>query len=72
MILTNNLKLHKKSIEQAKENLRLNIDYYKAGITKMSDLLEAQLLYQQTRDKYTDSFAEYRIKLLEYEQSVGK
>ena len=66
------LEIAQKSIEQAKENLRLNIDYYKAGITKMTDLLEAQLLYQQTRDKYTDSFAEYRIKLLEYEQSVGK
>jgi hypothetical protein len=37
----------------------------------MSDLLEAQLLYQQACDKHTDAFADYHQKLLEYRQSVG-
>ena len=60
-----------RSIEQAKENLRLNYNYYEAGISKMSDLLEAQLLYQQACDKRTDAFAAYQNKLLEYRQSIG-
>jgi hypothetical protein len=38
----------------------------------MSDLLEAQLLYQQACDKRTDTFAEYQNKRLEYRQAVGQ
>ena len=66
------LALTKRSIEQAEENLRLNQNYYKAGTVRMSDLLEAQLLYQQARDKHTDAFADYQYKLLEYRQSTGR
>ncbi len=60
------------SIKQAEENLRLNRDYYRAGTSKMSDLLEAQLLYQQSLDKQTDAYANYQIRLLEYRQSIGQ
>ncbi len=66
------LQIAQRSIEQAEENLRLNRDYYKAGTSKMSDLLEAQLLYQQSLDRRTDAFADYQIKLLEYKHSVGQ
>lgn len=65
------LQLAQRSIEQAEENLRLNRNYYNAGTSKMSDLLEAQMLYQQACDKRTDAFADYQNKLLEYRQSVG-
>ena len=65
------LQLAKRSIEQAEENLRLNRNYYRAGTSKMSDLLEAQLLYQQSLDKHTDAFADYQNKLLEYKQAIG-
>ena len=65
------LGITKRSIEQAKENLRLQSDYYKAGISTMSDLLEAQTLYQQSLDKHTDAFADYHNKILEYKQAVG-
>ena len=66
------LQIAQRSIEQAEENLRLNRNYYKAGTCKMSDLLEAQLLYQQSCDKHTDAYAEYQNKLLEYRQAVGQ
>ena len=66
------LQLAKRSIEQADENLRLNRNYYRAGTSKMSDLLEAQLLYQQALDKHTDAFADYQNKLLEYKQASGQ
>jgi len=60
------------SIEQSEENLRLHRDFYRAGTCKMSDLLEAQLLFQQSRDKYTDAYADLQNKILEYEQSTGR
>ena len=66
------LLLAERSIEQASENLRLNRNYYCAGTSKMSDLLEAQLLYQQSLDKHTDAFAAYQNKILEYKQATGQ
>jgi len=66
------LQIAQRSIEQAEENLRLNRDYYRAGTSKMSDLLEAQLLYQQSLDRRTDAYADYQNKLLEYRQATGQ
>jgi outer membrane protein TolC len=66
------LQIAQRSIEQAEENLRLNRNYYKAGTCRMSDLLEAQMLYQQACDKQTDAYAEYHNRRLEYSQAVGQ
>jgi outer membrane protein TolC len=66
------LQIAQRSIEQAEENLRLNRDYYRAGTSKMSDLLEAQLLYQQSLDRRTDAYADFQNKLLEYRQATGQ
>ena len=68
----NQLIIVKRSIEQASENLRLNRDYYNAGTITMSDLLEAQLLYQQALDKRTDAYTNYHNKLLAYKQAIGE
>lgn len=65
------LLLSERGIEQAAENLRLHRDYYKAGTCTMSNLLEAQLLYQQAQDSRTDAFADYQNRLLEYRQAAG-
>ena len=66
------LSIAQRSIEQAEENLRLHQNFYRAGTCKMSDLLEAQLLYQQSCDKHIDAYAELQNKILEYKQSVGQ
>jgi len=66
------LQIAQRSIEQAEENLRLNRNYYRAGTSKMSDLLEAQLLYQQSLDHRTDAVANYQNKCLEYRQATGQ
>lgn len=66
------LDITQRSIQQSEENLRLHRNYYKAGTSTMSDLLEAQLLYQQSRDKHTDAYADLQNKLLEYKQSTGQ
>jgi len=66
------LGIARRSIEQATENLRLNRNFYQAGTITMSDLLEAQLLYQQALDKRTDAYTDYQNKLLAYRQAVGQ
>ena len=43
-----------------------------AGTSKMSDLLQAQLLYQQSLDRRTDAYADYQNKLLEYRHATGQ
>lgn len=60
------------SIEQSAENLRLNTDYYKAGTVTMSELLEAQSLYRQSRDKYVEAYTHYELKKREYLQLTGR
>ncbi len=60
------------SITQSEENLRLNTDYYQAGTATISDLLDAQTLYQQSRDKYVESFTNYEVKKREYLQATGR
>lgn len=64
--------ISRSSIAQSAENLRLNEDHYKAGTAKMADLLEAQSLYQQSRDQYVDAYAAYQVKRLEYMQATGR
>lgn len=66
------LQIARRSIEQSEENLRLNRDRYRAGTCRMSDLLEAQLLYQQSCDKHTDAYADLQIRLLDYKLSTGQ
>lgn len=65
------LGIAEKSTEQSEENLRLHRDSYEAGTATMSDLLEAQMLYQQAQDSRTDAFADYQNSILAYKQAVG-
>ena len=60
------------SIAQASENLRLQTDYYHAGTCTMSDLLEAQVLYRQSRASDVESYAAYEVKKREYMQATGR
>ena len=66
------LTIAQRSIQQAEENLRLNRNYYRAGTCTMSNLLEAQMLYQQALDKHIDAYADLQNKILEYRQSTGQ
>lgn len=66
------IRIAQESITQAEENLRLHTDYYKAGTATMSDLLEAQTLYQNSRYSYIEAYAGYQIKKREYMQATGQ
>lgn len=38
----------------------------------MSDLLDAQTLFRQSKDKYAEVYADYEIKKTEYLQITGR
>ena len=63
--------LSKKSIASATENLRLNSNYYKAGISTISDVLDAQSLLQKCSDQYAEACCNYQIKLAKYKIVSG-
>ena len=44
---------------------------YKAGTSTMGNLLEAQLLSQQSKDKLTDAYADLKMRQLDYRQATG-
>jgi outer membrane protein TolC len=66
------LLIARRGIEQSEENLRIVRNNYNAGTTKMSDLLEAQLLYQQALDGYTEAFSKLKISETEYKCATGE
>lgn len=68
----NQLSVCLKSIEQSKENLRLQMNQYQAGVCTMSDLLEAETLYQQSRDNFAEHMVAYQIRKAEYLRAIGE
>ena len=61
-----------KSIQQAEENLRLMQNQYNAGVRTMSDLLEAQTLYQRSRNQFVDARTDYEVACAEYLKATGR
>ena len=59
------------SVEQAVENLRISQDNYKAGIIGISDLLEAQAIFQQAKDNLIDAQCLFRSKFAKYKLMTG-
>jgi multidrug efflux pump subunit AcrB/outer membrane protein TolC len=66
------IKLAEKAIEQAKENLKVTNDNYRTGNISISDLLEAQALFQSTNDNLTNSRCNYQVSVSKYMQAIGK
>lgn len=65
------ISIAQKSVEQAMENLKVTNDNYKAGLTGMSDLLEAQSAYQSVFNSLTEAKCNYQIAKARYLQSVN-
>ena len=57
-----------KSIVSAKENLRVSKDYYNAGVSSLSDLLDAQTTLQNSYDQRSEARTNYQTKLSDYLQ----
>ncbi len=54
------------SLEQAEENYKINKESYENGLVTITDLLEAEALLRQSKDKLTDSKTNYRIMKTNY------
>ena len=66
------VQLSEETKKQAEENLKVNEDSYKNGMSTLSDLLEAQAMLQQANDQLTDAKASYQVKKVEYLQATGR
>lgn len=66
------MEIAQESITQSAENLRLNQNFYNAGTTTITDLLNAQTLHQQSQDKFVDAYGQFQIKKLAYLQATGR
>ena len=60
------------AIEQSAENLRLNQAFFDAGTATITDLLDAQTLNQQARDKYVASYGDFKVAVAEYLSATGR
>lgn len=60
------------SIDQSRENLRLNRLYYEAGTSTITDLLDAETLYRQALDRYSSSYGDYRCAIAEYLNATAR
>ena len=66
------ISLAERSIASATENLRQNRDFYRAGTSSLTELLEAETLYTQSRDKQTEARAAYRTAVARYLRVTGR
>lgn len=64
--------LAESAVKESEENLRIQTDYYSSGITSLSELLDAQGLYQKTRNRYSDACIDYMKKVSQYLQDTGR
>jgi multidrug efflux pump subunit AcrB/outer membrane protein TolC len=66
------IQLAKVSVRQAEENLEVNRNHYEAGLTDVSDMLDAQAQYQQSHDKYVEALTQYQVTKVNYMQITGQ
>jgi len=58
--------LAREAIGEATQNMKVAMDYYHAGMTTVSEVLESQTMLQQCRDNYVEQVVQYKIKLTAY------
>lgn len=66
------ISLAQSAVEQSSENMRMNRDYYNAGTSPISDLLDAQTLYHQSCNRLTIAQINYKLKLSDYMFATGR
>lgn len=60
------------AIGQSEENLRLNRAYYEAGISTITDLLDAQTMNRQAHDDYIAAYGAFRLSEAQYLNATGR
>jgi len=62
------VEVRREAVANADDNLTETSHYYKAGLTSLSDYLEAQTLLQQAQNELIDQIITYHLKTLQYRQ----
>ncbi len=60
------IKLARISVEQAQENIRMETNLYNTGTETLTELLNAETLNRQTKDRLAEALATYQIRLADY------
>ena len=66
------LSMRQRSVEQCEENLRISKKSYDVGMEPLSDLLTAQLLWQQAYADLVESRYQVKIKMIRYRKAAGQ
>lgn len=66
------MEIEAEGIGQSKENFRLNSMYYEAGISTISDLLEAETALKDSKEKYITAYGAYRTACAAYLHATGR
>lgn len=66
------LSLRKRNLEQCAENLRISRKTYDVGMESLSDLLTAQLLWQQAYADVVDSKFQVKINMMKWRKAAGR
>jgi outer membrane protein TolC len=61
-----------KTLEQAKENLAVSQDRYEFGMETLTDLLEAQTLWEEARSDHIEALAACEVARSRYLKAVGR
>lgn len=64
--------LAESAVKESEENLRMQTNNYRTGICSLSELLDAQSLFQTSHNRYTDACIDYKIKVTQYLQDTGR
>jgi outer membrane protein len=59
------------SLKQAEENLRVTQDRFSEGVLKSTDILDAQVLWQEAYSRHIDAKAAYRLNLSARQKALG-
>lgn len=59
------------SVQLAERNLRIMQDKWEVGMCKLSDLLEAEVMWYEANSQYIEAKASYRKALIELKKSSG-
>ena len=66
------MEVEAEGITQSAENLRLNKLYYEAGMSTITDLLEAETEYSHAGSRYATAYGEFQVAKAEYLISTGR
>ena len=66
------LQLRKRNLEQCEENLHLSRSAYSVGMETLSDLLTAQVLWQEAYAQLVESRYMAKVKMMKWRKAAGR